>query len=156
MQASGFELQPLPTACPQRLTAALELIGARWSLLIVNALSTGPARFSELRRKLPGLSANVLTQRLHELEKSELLRRIVLPQPASCRVFELTPRGYCPRSRAAGDQLVAADFSRPFGGKRSKVQKPCVGAARSMTARVEAARSPFSSNIQERLERSCP
>lgn len=93
MQASGFELQPLPTACPQRLTAALELIGARWSLLIVNALSTGPARFSELRRKLPGLSANVLTQRLHELEKSELLRRIVLPQPASCRVFELTPRG---------------------------------------------------------------
>lgn len=73
---------------------ALELIGERWSLLVVRELMFGPRRFGELRASLPGLSANVLTQRLEGLEKSGILRRRQLPPPLKAQVYELTPWGY--------------------------------------------------------------
>jgi DNA-binding HxlR family transcriptional regulator len=73
---------------------ALNLLGERWSLLVVRELMLGPKRFSDLRRSLPGISANVLTQRLAELEAGHLLRRRDLPPPASVQVYELTPWGY--------------------------------------------------------------
>jgi DNA-binding HxlR family transcriptional regulator len=73
---------------------ALNLLGERWSLLVVRELMLGPKRFSDLRRSLPGISANVLTQRLTELEAAHLLRRRDLPPPASVQVYELTPWGY--------------------------------------------------------------
>ena len=71
----------------------LELIGDRWALLVLRELMLGARRFSELRADLPGLSANVLTQRLAELEERGLVRRHVLPPPASARVYEATPWG---------------------------------------------------------------
>lgn len=73
---------------------ALELLGERWSLLIVRELMLGPRRFSQLRAGLPGLSANVLTQRLEGLEAAGILIRRMLPPPASVQVYELTPWGY--------------------------------------------------------------
>lgn len=73
---------------------ALELIGERWALLVMRELMLGPRRFSELRADLPGISANVLTQRLEGLEEKHLLVRRRLPPPASARVYELTPWGY--------------------------------------------------------------
>jgi len=73
---------------------ALELLGERWSLLIVRELMFGPLRFSQLRAGLPGLSANVLTQRLEGLEAAGILIRRMLPPPASVQVYELTPWGY--------------------------------------------------------------
>jgi hypothetical protein len=54
----------------------------------------GPKRFSDIRADLPGISANVLTQRLEGLEASGLLVRRKLPPPASTQVYELTPWGY--------------------------------------------------------------
>ncbi|MEA1072630.1 winged helix-turn-helix transcriptional regulator [Sphingomonas sp. LY160] len=72
---------------------ALELIGERWALLVLRELLFGPRRFSELRGDLPGISANVLTQRLAELEERGLVRRIKLPPPASVQVYEATPWG---------------------------------------------------------------
>lgn len=54
---------------------ALNLIGDRWALLLVRELLLGPRRFSDLRGGLPGISANVLTQRLAEAERQGLLRR---------------------------------------------------------------------------------
>ena len=51
----------------------LELIGERWALLVLRELMLGPRRFSELRADLPGISANVLTQRLTELEQRGLV-----------------------------------------------------------------------------------
>ncbi|MEO6248061.1 MAG: helix-turn-helix domain-containing protein [Sphingomicrobium sp.] len=72
---------------------ALELIGERWALLVLRELMLGPRRFSELRADLPGLSANVLTQRLAELEQRGLVRRVRLPPPASVQVYEATPWG---------------------------------------------------------------
>lgn len=73
---------------------ALELVGERWSLLVVRELMFGARRFSELRRGLPGISANVLTQRLGALEEAGALVRRTLPPPASVQVYELTPWGY--------------------------------------------------------------
>ncbi|HEX8444895.1 MAG TPA: helix-turn-helix domain-containing protein [Allosphingosinicella sp.] len=72
----------------------LELIGERWALLVLRELLLGPKRFSDLRADLPGISANVLTQRLEGLEASGLLVRRRLPPPVSAQVYELTPWGY--------------------------------------------------------------
>ena len=72
----------------------LELIGERWGMLVMRELMLGPRRFSELRADLPGISANVLTQRLEGLEAKLLVTRRRLPPPASAQVYELTPWGY--------------------------------------------------------------
>jgi DNA-binding HxlR family transcriptional regulator len=73
---------------------ALELVGERWALLVLRELMLGPKRFSDLRAGLPGISANLLTQRLEELEAAGVLLRRRLPPPASVQVYELTPWGY--------------------------------------------------------------
>lgn len=72
------------------LAHALELIGERWALLVLRELMLGARRFSELKADLPGISANVLTQRLSELEKRGLVRKTKLPPPASVQVYEAT------------------------------------------------------------------
>jgi DNA-binding HxlR family transcriptional regulator len=73
---------------------ALDLVGERWALLVMRELMLGPKRFSDLRADLPGISANVLTQRLEGLEAAGVLVRRKLPPPASSQVYELTPWGY--------------------------------------------------------------
>ena len=72
----------------------MELVGERWSLLIVRELMLGPRRFSDLRASLPGISAKVLTERLGSLEEAGVLARKTLPPPAASRVYELTDWGY--------------------------------------------------------------
>ena len=72
---------------------ALELIGERWALLVLRELMLGSRRFSELRTDLPGISANVLTQRLTELESRGLIIKKRLPPPASVQVYEATAWG---------------------------------------------------------------
>lgn len=73
---------------------ALDLIGERWAILVMRELMLGPLRFSDLRAALPGISANVLTQRLEGLEGIGALAKRKLPPPASAQVYELTPWGY--------------------------------------------------------------
>lgn len=73
------------------LAHALELVGERWAMLILRELAYGSKRFSDLRADLPGISANVLTQRLAELEDRGLVRKLRLPPPASVQVYEATP-----------------------------------------------------------------
>ncbi len=72
----------------------MELLGERWAMLILRELMLGPKRFSDLRASLPGISANVLTQRLEGLEVSGVLVRRRLPPPAFTQVYELTEWGY--------------------------------------------------------------
>jgi DNA-binding HxlR family transcriptional regulator len=72
----------------------LELVGERWSLLIVRELMFGGRRFSELRRSLLGISANILTMRLEGLERVGIVQRHMLPPAASIQIYELTPWGY--------------------------------------------------------------
>lgn len=75
------------------LAHALELIGERWALIVMRELMFGPRRFSELKADLPGISANVLTQRLNGLEERGLVRKTKLPPPASVQVYEATEWG---------------------------------------------------------------
>ena len=72
---------------------ALELIGERWARLVLRELMLGGRRFSELKGDLPGISANVLTQRLTDLEARGLVVKKRLPPPASVQVYEATPWG---------------------------------------------------------------
>ena len=72
----------------------MEVIGERWSLLVVRELMLGPRRFSDLRASLPGVSAKVLTERLGTLEAMGVLVKRKLPPPAASQVYELTEWGY--------------------------------------------------------------
>src|SRR2546423_15626668 len=75
------------------LAHALELLGERWAMLVLRELAYGPRRFSELKADLQGISANVLTQRLTELESRGLVRKIKLPPPAPVQVYAATEWG---------------------------------------------------------------
>jgi len=94
---------------------ALELIGERWAPLVLRELMLGPRRFSELRADLPGISANVLTQRLSELERRGLVRKAQLPPPASVQVYEATEWGLeaAPVIRALGRWAVRSPKHDP-------------------------------------------
>jgi DNA-binding HxlR family transcriptional regulator len=98
----------------------MDLIGDRWTLLVMRELIWGPKRFSDLRVSLPGISANVLTQRLTELESAGVLTRRWLPPPAASQVYELTAWGYEsePVFQALGrwaSRSPIHDPSLPFG-----------------------------------------
>lgn len=73
---------------------AMELVGERWSMLVVRELMLGGRRFSDLRASLPGISAKVLTERLNGLEGAGVLVRRKLPPPAATQIYELTEWGY--------------------------------------------------------------
>ncbi len=75
------------------LARALELLGERWTLLIIRELLLGPKRFSDLKGRLDGISASVLSQRLTRLEEDGLVQRAYLGPPAASSVFELTESG---------------------------------------------------------------
>lgn len=72
---------------------ALDIIGDRWALPIMRELMLGPKRFTDLRAGLPGISANVLTQRLEELEAQSIVVRRRLPPPAASQIYDLTDWG---------------------------------------------------------------
>jgi DNA-binding HxlR family transcriptional regulator len=80
-------------ADPCGIARALNAVGDRWALLIVRELIFGPQRFSQLRASLPGVSPNVLAQRLRELAAAGIVRPGMLGPPASVAVYELTGRG---------------------------------------------------------------
>lgn len=94
---------------------ALELIGERWAPLVLRELMFGARRFSELKADLPGISANVLTQRLGELEERGLVRKVKLPPPASVQVYEATDWGLeaAPVIRALGRWAVRSPRHDP-------------------------------------------
>jgi DNA-binding HxlR family transcriptional regulator/putative sterol carrier protein len=73
---------------------ALDVIGDRWTLLIVRELRFGPRRFTDLIGGLPGISRNLLTQRLRELEHDGIVVRSELPPPAARQVYELSDDGH--------------------------------------------------------------
>lgn len=75
------------------MAGALDLVGERWSLLIVRELLLGPVRFSELARAVGGAPTDVLTKRLRDLERDGVVRRRELDPPAAATVYELTGLG---------------------------------------------------------------
>jgi DNA-binding HxlR family transcriptional regulator len=77
--------------CP--VAHALELVGERWSLLIVRELLKGPKRYTDLADALPRIGTNVLAARLKDLEACEVVVKRRLPPPTPAQVYELTPYG---------------------------------------------------------------
>lgn len=76
------------------LAYALDIVGERWTLLIIRELMAGPRRFKDLIAGLPDISTNLLAERLKHLEQHGLLCRRVLPPPAGSTVYQLSPLGY--------------------------------------------------------------
>ena len=101
-----------PASSP--LAAALDSVGDRWTLLLVEALLDGPRRFGDLQEQLPRIAPNVLTQRLRRLESEGL----VVAQPYSERpqryVYELTSSGH----ELAGALRLLADWGARHGRER--------------------------------------
>jgi DNA-binding HxlR family transcriptional regulator len=73
--------------------SALDVVGERWTLLIVRDLLMGPKRYTDLRAGLPGIATDLLAARLRTLEGAGLVARRTLPPPAPATVYELTERG---------------------------------------------------------------
>src|SRR5262249_26343166 len=117
---------------------ALELVGERWTLLIVRDLLNGPKRFSEIQRGLPGIPSNVLTSRLNDLEDEGLVRRRAQARPAKGVAYELTEAG-------AGLEAPVVALGR-WGARRlgdprpgETVTEDSIAAALRTTFRPEAA-----------------
>jgi DNA-binding HxlR family transcriptional regulator len=75
------------------MARALNVIGERWTLLVVRELLFGPKRFVDLRAGLPTISQNVLARRIREMEQAGLITRILLDPPANVAAYRLTARG---------------------------------------------------------------
>ncbi|MCX5044905.1 helix-turn-helix transcriptional regulator [Aldersonia sp. NBC_00410] len=75
------------------LAAALDLLGERWTVLIVRDLLVGPKRFTDLLERLPGIGTGLLSQRLRELDSAGVIEKATLPPPAASTVYQLTPDG---------------------------------------------------------------
>lgn len=76
------------------IARALDVVGERWSLMVVRELLLGPKRFTDVRAGLPHVSPDVLAQRLRDLEQAGLIEHRRLPPPYGSHVYELTARGH--------------------------------------------------------------
>jgi len=94
---------------------ALDIVGDRWTLLIVRELMPGPRRFTDLIDGLPGISRNLLTERLRTLERDGVIARHELPPPAARQVYELTEDG---RDLAAAMVPLVAWGARRLGARK--------------------------------------
>jgi DNA-binding HxlR family transcriptional regulator len=117
---------------PCGVARALGVVGERWALLVVRELLLGAKRFTELSRGLQGMSQNVLSQRLRELEDSGVVRKRRLGPPVSATVYELTDIG-----RLLDPVLIAL---ATFG---SRLPLPSTDAEMSTDAFILALRTTF-------------
>ena len=95
------------------LAAALDVVGERWTLLLVRELLRAPRRYGELLEALPGIGTNLLVNRVRDLEAAGVLRRVLASSPQSAVVYELTERG-----RALREAVNALDAR---GAKRMSI-----------------------------------
>jgi DNA-binding HxlR family transcriptional regulator len=72
---------------------SLDIVGERWTMLIVRDLLVGPKRYKDLLEGLPGIGTNLLAQRLRELEANGVIERVTLPPPAAATVYRLSAKG---------------------------------------------------------------
>jgi DNA-binding HxlR family transcriptional regulator len=78
--------------CP--VAKGLDVLGERWTLLILRELIGGPRRYSDLRAELPGIATNLLAERLRSLEEAALVVRTELPGPVARTVYALSELGW--------------------------------------------------------------
>lgn len=101
---------------PSPLEAALDRVGDRWSLLIVEAMLDGPRRFGELGEALPGIAPNILTDRLRRLERDGIVHSRPYQERPTRLAYDLTADG---RDLASSLRLLA-----DWGARRSTDAEP--------------------------------
>ncbi len=101
-----------PTAPPTALAAALDRVGDRWSLLLVEALLTGPRRFGELGEAMTGIAPNILADRLRRLERGGILVATPYTRRPLRMEYALTADG----RELAGALHLLADWGVRRGG----------------------------------------
>jgi DNA-binding HxlR family transcriptional regulator len=118
---------PYRADCPAR--RILDRIGDRWTVLVVGVLADGEARFSELSRRIEGVSKKMLTQTLRGLERDGLVRRTVYPEVPVRVVYALTDAGrtLCEPLRALQEWSIAhlgdvTASQEAYEGLRSKIK----------------------------------
>ncbi len=79
--------------CCPKLSGAMEVLGKKWTCLIVRSLMDGPRRFSEMASYVDGLSDRVLSERLQELEREDVVERRVYDQRPVLVEYVLTDKG---------------------------------------------------------------
>src|SRR5688500_1575807 len=89
--------------CP--LARAMDVVGDRWTMLVLRELFFAPKRFTDLETRLEGIAPNLLSRRLKELEARGLVTRRKLPPPAAATVYEAT-------SQARGLQVAMLELSK--------------------------------------------
>jgi DNA-binding HxlR family transcriptional regulator len=99
---------------PSGLESALERVGDRWSLLIVDALLDGPRRFGALRERLPAIAPNILADRLRRLEREQIVVATAYSTRPPRMDYSLTGDG---RDLASALRLLADWGSRRTGGE---------------------------------------
>ena len=77
--------------CP--ISYSLDLIGERWTLLIIRELWFAPRRFTDILNQLPSIGPNLLSRRLKDLEAAQIIQHRKLPPPAASEIYELTEFG---------------------------------------------------------------
>jgi DNA-binding HxlR family transcriptional regulator len=114
MTAMPTPTDPLPV--PSALDAALDRVGDRWSLLLVEALLGGPRRFNELSDVVPGIAPNILSDRLRRLERARILVATPYTRRPLRMEYALTADG---RELAGALHLLAA-----WGASRGGTGEP--------------------------------
>lgn len=107
MSPPPLAFDPYVEGCPTR--QALDQIGNRWTILVIGCLAEGPARYSELSRRVPGISAKMLTQTLRGLERDGLVTRTVHPVVPPHVEYEITELGQTVEEPVAALQRWAVD-----------------------------------------------
>ena len=102
--------------CP--VAHALELVGERWSLLVVRELLHGPKRYTDLAANLPKIGTNILASRLKDLENCGIVAKRRLPPPAASQVYELTPYGLALKPIMRELAVVGPPLARPAAAGR--------------------------------------
>jgi DNA-binding HxlR family transcriptional regulator len=96
-------------SCP-RYEHAIQILGKRWTGLLLDALMQGPKRFCELTSLVEGLSDRVLSDRLRELEVENVVKRVVYPQIPVRVEYELTEKGYALKPVVEAIHVWAEDW----------------------------------------------
>ena len=100
--------------CP--IALGLDVLGERWTLLILRELVGGPRRYGDLRAQLPGIATNLLAERLKELQDAGLVDRAELPAPIGRTVYSLSDIGLA--KGVAGAAQYRAPRCGPAGAHR--------------------------------------
>ncbi len=118
-------MQEVHDATTCAVAACADLIGSKWTSLIIHDLSEGPRRFTELEHACPGISPRTLSERLHMLEVEGMVVRSSYPESPPRVEYALTPKGAAllpiiEEMRTFGHEWLIADHPHEHVDRRSR------------------------------------